>query len=522
METLEEKTRRPKYYSIFIGLMLTLIIGLKFLYSLNLFQEMSVFINSDSLTYLVKAREIVQGNFEQMKTHAIGWPIILAPFFSLFKYNNNFEYMPLQISLSIIFSLLTVPLVFLIGRFFLKETTAILATTIYALSPHLIMNSIVGLTVPAFIFFCLLSFFLILKNKNPLCLHLAFLSAGIAFWIRTNGLAIFFALLLISLFVLKIKKRQVALASLNFLILFIIYCLQRYFQFGAVFDYGSVSKYFNLDYKTVWVENFPGLSLTHYLKDFGPEGIINFFLLGIKKMLNHFRLLLFPTISFLLPLGIWLTYAKRKLPAFVSLVTFLSINLLLVFIIYPSQGNIRHIYFSLPFFAILALLPLDELKMAEKSKFIFPSLLFIGVLLTTFINTQNYFFYKSQNPPGYMSDMVAEGQFLANTLKGKIAGEPEHLEVFMPDIYYVKNSDNGAMSNGTLTFSNIYAQNLDDFLKDAKKYHFNLVYVREKNASSFFDDVYKNEESYHSKLTKIYDSKQLGLKIFKSKVFAIK
>lgn len=518
-EKEKQDNKNQKYYPLFIGLMLIIIICVKFFFSLNLSKGVSIFMDSDPFLYLLKAREIVAGNFEQMKTHSLGWSVILAPFFALFKGTNNFEYMPLQISISLIFSLLTVPLFFLVSKIFLKDTIALLASAIYGLSPHLIENSLLGLTEPSFIFICLLSFLLI-NHRTKTSLSLSFLLAGVALWIRANGLAIFVALLIIALFIFKMKKREVILASLCFILLFLPYVIQRYIQFGSVFDYGSVSKYFNYDYRTVWTENFPRLSWQEFFASRDLKSIYNFFIIsGVAKFLRHLKLLLSPLVIFLMPWGTWLAYKRKSLPL-KGLAFFLIVNFLLVSVMYPAQGNVRHIYFLYPFLIILALISLDEITFIKQSKFLLPILLFMGVFFSSFINAQSYFFHKPLSQSNTL-DTLQEGQYLATHLKGKIAGDPGYIQALVPNIQYLKNTDNAILSNGELTFSGIYGENLKKFLAVAKKYNFNLIYVMEKNSFTFLDDVYKNEEQYKDQLAKVYDSRQFNLKTVKSKVFEI-
>ncbi len=513
---LTEQNNQKLHLSHFlwVGFFLVVIILVKIFLSLHLFKEVSVFVNSDALLYLTKAREILAGNWWQIKTHAMGWPVILAPFFWFLKGTQNFEYMALQQSVSLIFSLLSVPIFFLLSKKFLKDASALLATTLFALSPHLIENSISGLTETSFIFVCLLSFLLFL-NQKPFSFYLAFLLAGAAVWIRTNGLAIIVAYLVVAIFIYKKNRKEIFGAILCFLVFFLPYLIERYHQFGSIFDYGAVSRYLHFDYRTVWAENTSRISFPQFIQNDFKE-IFLFLLGGLRKFLNHLRLLLSPLVVFLLFPGIWLLIKKRT-QNLKSLAVLFLINLALIAVIYPAYGNVRHVLILYPFLIILALLFLDEIPSLNQSKFL-ASLLIISLLFSAFITARMYFFYNPVSSTGVL-EIITEGQYLAKNLKGKIVGDAGHIQVFMPDIHCLKENDNAVLSNGQLTFSSLYAEDLTGYIAAAKKYGFNLLYVKDKNIFSFLDDVYNNENKYTRQLKKIYDTQQAGLKNIKGKVF---
>lgn len=504
-----------KFHPIFISFFLIVIILIKFFYSQHLAIDVSPFTGSDPFCYLLKAREILAGDFEQMKTHSMGWSVFLAPFFYFWKMPENFQYMPLQMALSILFSIFSAPLFYLLAKKYLNNLVALMATAVFALSPLMIENSLQGLTEPAFMFVSFLSFILLLK-KTGLSLCLSFLLVGAALWLRANGLFFFLAYFLIALLILKMNKKQVALAVVCFLILFIPYVAQRYNQFGAVFDYGSVSKYLHQDYRTVWVENYPAITIGEFLRDNGFAGTISFLFKGIKKLITHFRVILYPITILLLPLGLWQAVKKRT-PEVTALLLFCLITFAPLFFFYPAQGNMRHLFPLLPFLIIIAFLGINDFF--ENKKFL-AALFLIGVIFTNVVNIQFYFFYQKPLSAAHAPDQIQEGQYLAKILKGKLAEDASSTPVFTPNIHYLKPTNNAIYSNGELAFSGIYATNLKDYISEAKKYNFTHIYLREKNAYPFFDDVYLNEKNYDKILTKVYDAQDFNIKT-NAKVFKI-
>jgi hypothetical protein len=80
-----------------------------------------------------------------------GWPIFLSFFFSIFRFDNAFDYMALQRGITISLSVLTIiPVYFLCKKFFDKPY-ALVGAAIFALEPRIIQNSLLGLTESLYI-----------------------------------------------------------------------------------------------------------------------------------------------------------------------------------------------------------------------------------------------------------------------------------------------------------------------------------------------------------------------------------
>lgn len=513
-----ENFDKNKLHPVFIGIILAIIICVKFVYSFDLLQEKSAFTNSDSMVYLLKAQEITRGNFEQMKTHSMGYAVILAPFFALYDAQEYYEFMSFQQALNLIFSLIGVLVFFLLARVFMKDSMALLATTVFAFSPHLIANSVSGITEPVFIVLCFLALLLI-NLKSNLAFYSSMAVAGALVWVRPNGLVLFLALILIAWLVKKIDKKKILIGFLIFLVFLIPYLAQRQVQFDSMFDYGSVSKLLHRDYRTVWVENIQPITPGEFFNDNGVAGSIQYVMHGLKRIIYHFRLLLAPLVVFLLPLGAWFVFRKRQ-ANYLSLIIFIAIGFIPVLAMYPGQGNMRHIFFMIPFFTLWAFIGLDNIIKLEDKKHILTGLLFIGILATSLFTAQLYFFQKSKAANNDRLDLIAEAQYLTSILEGKIMNARGHILVSLSDIYRIKDSNVGAMTNGQLTISDIFTEDYNEFLKLADEYDFNLVYVQDKNKAEYLDDIFADGENY-PELKKVYDSQELNITAFTSKVFEI-
>ena len=81
-----------------------------------------------------------------------GWPIFVSFWFSVINLENTFQYMQLQKILSIIISSLTVIPVYFLCRKFFNPVFSLLGAFIIGFEPHLIQNSLFGISDSLYIF----------------------------------------------------------------------------------------------------------------------------------------------------------------------------------------------------------------------------------------------------------------------------------------------------------------------------------------------------------------------------------
>ena len=74
-----------------------------------------------------------------------GWPVFLAPFFTILKLNSAIAYMELQRTISVLISVLTVIPVYFLCKHFVNYKFAIIGAAIFAFEPRLIQDSLSGL-----------------------------------------------------------------------------------------------------------------------------------------------------------------------------------------------------------------------------------------------------------------------------------------------------------------------------------------------------------------------------------------
>ena len=149
----------------------------------------SVPITLDGIDYFSYAIELSRtGEFPHYHSFTNnGWPSFLSVFFSLHKSNNFLEYMEIQRYLSVIISVLTTIPIYIFCKRFFSRTYALLGSILFAFDPRLIINSLLGLTDPFFIFLITISLFLFL-SRNIKSIYTSFVILAFAVLVRYEGL----------------------------------------------------------------------------------------------------------------------------------------------------------------------------------------------------------------------------------------------------------------------------------------------------------------------------------------------
>ena len=113
----------------------------------------------------------------------------LSIFFSIANYNNYLDFAILQRVITIIFSIATIIPLYLLCRKFFEPTYSLVAVSLFAFEPHIVQNSILGLSEPVYIFLAMWAFALILNNNQKLVFENIFLSSNnvLILWILVNN-----------------------------------------------------------------------------------------------------------------------------------------------------------------------------------------------------------------------------------------------------------------------------------------------------------------------------------------------
>ena len=132
-----------------------------------LFFEPEIPIRQDANAYFWYAIDMSILNYFPNSYHANdGWPIFLSSIFSIFNFSTYLDYTILQRVSTILISIITIiPLYYLCKKFF-QPSYSLVGAALFAFEPHLIQNSLLGLTEPLYIILVITSLTLFLSENK--------------------------------------------------------------------------------------------------------------------------------------------------------------------------------------------------------------------------------------------------------------------------------------------------------------------------------------------------------------------
>ncbi len=378
-------------------------------------------LREDAFIYLKKALEITAGNFTPPLSQPVGWSLFMAVFFKIWKSPNLLKNMVYARVLSIVVGSSLIFPIYAMAKKFLKRQEVILLLIFFVFSSQLILSAASAMTEPLFMLLFYLSiYFVYLSMDNQKYILVSAFFAGLAYYVRSNGIFIL-AIIVISLFLMEKSKsryRYIAYVFAIFLATSAPFLYQRYKLFGSPTFYGPNSKFFVDDYQKVWCNNVPIPSLFDYLRThsiyqwFEKFIIHGFFELVFLDFIYHIltALLAFPFIY-----GIVRFVKKREhLPLVVTMMIWI-IGLTPVWDLFD---NPRHLYPLVPIVLIFTSIAIydmfDRHKYCNLLKFLFLAI-FISFSLISPIQ-------EKVNPKdGYIKDGLPWAEWIAKNVKGKIA-----------------------------------------------------------------------------------------------------
>ena len=511
--------------------------------------DFSIPIQSDALEYALHANAINEGQFLQHPQRHSGWPLLLAPFFSLVNSENFLDYSNIVRILSICVSTVTIPLVYLLGRKFFDKKLSLIAASLFAFEPRLNQISGIGLSEPLFILVIVSSFYFIL-DKNNRYVVIPFILTGVIWWIRPNG----FMMLLIISIIYFIYFRNSSHSIRNYLIYIAIVFLivspmliQRYDQFGDPMYNWIAERIWVGDYamsRSVNIES-NAYTASDYISD---NGILSFFdkfvLTGIYNILSTAARMTFPYFFILLPFGLYFSIKssginRNPLTALWVLLITAICTMVLAFSVIPDK---RLIFFLFPFFSIFATIPIMKLQYNKSNKFLHSinqnNVLILTVIISVVIVSAVYTLGYEKPDPILEREKLEFAKYMIYDLNAKLLFEPtnfqnyfEHPMVYsQPDMFKsIKITEDWDKTKPFFSYPDvtdnrlmIYGESMNELVSNSEK--FGLTHIMStKEGNSFFsfvDELYENENKYPY-LTKVFDAEKEDYEKLRIKVFRI-
>ena len=505
----------------------------------------------DTFGYVLRGMAHNNGDFTEHPRKTLGWSIFISPFFNIIDSNNFLEYVNIARGLGLAISIITVIPMYALARKFFDAKYSLCAVGLFAFEPHLNHVSGLGYTEPLYILAIILSLYFIL-NKNSNYSYLSFLTIGLLWWVRWNGIV----MLLIASIIFFTNFKKTPKLFLKYFVCLAI-CLivvspmliERNEQFGSPLFFSQNEHMFTGEYATITADNMLGVeySAFDYIDDNGfGKFIEKFVFLGIYNLFSVLFNMSFPYLIFFLPFGILFS-----LRAFDQEKKYIRSNWILIlislgafvfyFAIMPEKRLIYHVY---PFLIILATISLHRLVEYGLPTFSFnekhKKICVIGIMCTVII-LSSFYTFRYETPDPILSN---EEILFAETLESKFDGKILDAGYTLKGMYYAyvtdpqgvfKNykisQDPGAYymfefnrENVNLMPTMLYAESLEDFIEISYEYELNYISINKNGVSDVFypylNEIYENEEKFPY-LTKVFDTEKDGFKKLKAKVFEI-
>ena len=243
-------------------------------------------IPSDDFVYVIDAIQYNEGDFFVSQKKNPGWPLFLAPFMSIINSNDLLDYTNFARVLGLIISTATIFPMYFLARKFFDEKYSLIAASLFAFEPHLNYNSGAALSEPLLILVLITSMIFILHNKTKY-LYLAFVFAGLCWWVRLEVIYPMLAIILIYFIVHRAKSNSLRNFSLCIIFLLIIISplfVQRYIQFDDPFYVWYTGTIFADNYAGIFSQEDPGI--INFVEEYGISGLTDRLVNGLANLFN--------------------------------------------------------------------------------------------------------------------------------------------------------------------------------------------------------------------------------------------
>jgi hypothetical protein len=338
-------------------------------------------LREDAYVYVLKALEILNGDFTPPPSNHIGWPVMLAPVFALLQINDLFTAMFVArwLSFACVFGCFLV--IYAICRRVIDghnkyQIAAIVALCAFMSSIH--CNFIVqsAMTEPAFLLFTMISIYFLVGARTTIkSVILASIFASLSYYVRPNGL---FSIGVIVLFLLTrpelnktIKVKFIFGAILVFFLVSAPHMINRYQAFGSAFSYGENSKIFVDNSTQLWAPSIKAPTFGEYVKTSSFADYYDKFIVkGLWQVLKLFYSAMLPKLWIIFFIASFLKTVfivrDKKYDVFYIWILVSILGMSLVFHIFRSE---RHLIYLMPIILIVSVGFLSSMDRNSQVKF---------------------------------------------------------------------------------------------------------------------------------------------------------
>ena len=495
------------------------------------------------------------GDFTEHPRKTLGWPIFMSPFFNLVDSNNFLDYVNITRVLGLILSTITIIPMYLLSRKFFDVKYSLCATGLFAFEPHLNYVAGQGMTEPLYILAIIISlYFMLQKNSNYS--YLSFLTIGLLWWIRWQGII----MLLVATIILFRNFKKTPKLFLKYFACIAI-CLvvvspmlvERYEQFGDPLYFSQSLRLFTGEYASILGANLLGFeySAFDYIDDHGfGKFVENFVLMGIYNMFLVLFKMSFPYLIVFLPFGIIFSLRafdqeKKYIQSNWILILITLVPFIFYFAILPEKRFIYHVY---PFLIILAIIPLQRLIEYGLSTFSYndrqKKIVLVGIMGAVLVSSCFYTLRYDLPDPVLNDEKILFADILSKKFEGKILDGGNTLQGLTyvnitnpPGIFkqykHIQDMESQNPYMGYTGFNKkninlipvtLYAKSLEDFIDVSYEYGLKYISINKDGVEDVFypylDEIYENEKKFPY-LVKVFDTEHEEFEKLKAKVFEI-
>jgi len=527
---------------LFLILICVISLGLK-LYTV----DFSIPPHGDDFVYVIDAIQYNEGDFFVSQKKNPGWPLFLAPFMSIINSNDLLDYTNFARVLGLIISTATIFPMYFLARKFFDEKYSLIAASLFAFEPHLNYNSGAALSEPLLILVLITSMIFILHNKTKY-LYLAFVFAGLCWWVRLEVIYPMLAIILIYFIVHRAKSNSLRNFSLCIIFLLIIISplfVQRYIQFDDPFYVWYTGTIFADNYAGIFSQEDPGI--INFVEEYGISGLTDRLVNGLANLFNVLFRILFPYLIVLIPFGVLFSLRpiKQKLRNIKANWIMIIVTISILIIPFAIADERRYLFSLFPFLIILSTIPIQRVTDYGLSTFSFNErqkstflVIIVGIviLLSGIFTTGITGFGYGLPNTALENEKIKFTEYLVENFDGRILRDDKTLDYLAyvsltsgndidfkefksprgkdpyPDLY----------EPGKVVWLSVNGKTAEELVTNGQARGLKYIGILEQGSNffPFLNDLYYNEENY-AYMKKIFDSDEMNYKEFKIKVFEI-
>jgi hypothetical protein len=380
-------------------------------------------LRQDAFAYLVKACEIARGNLVPMSSHAIGWPLALAPFVGLTECPSPGLAMVVARLVSIAAAIVVLLVLARLARDLVDLATGHLALLLAAVSAILISSAASAMAEPLFTLLLLAAVLDVVRAGTAGAVPWrAGLWVGLSWWVRPHGLLAAAAILLAIAADRRRAGRWTATlrrsAGVGLLACAVAApaALQRAAAFGSLLTFGENDKLlFAAQKEHVWSANVPPVSFRTFVADLTWRGAYDRLVVrGVGRVAVQSTL--YVATPILVPFIAVSAWARRRderfRPVLIVTATWLA------GVVPLADAGMRHLYPILPFALLLAADGLTRVAHGSSLRRGAVTLLVVVFVVQSLVTAV---LYRQRESSPAVSDGLEWGRWAAAHVRGRLA-----------------------------------------------------------------------------------------------------